>query len=91
VAGCTGAPASAGEARDANAVYPLGSSPGESARLERQSEELAADSAALLDRPSLPGLGPQTGLIRQGAGQVRRPCAEAKPAEYALDKDTFGI
>jgi ubiquinone/menaquinone biosynthesis C-methylase UbiE len=36
--------------RDANAVYALGSSLGESARLQRQAEELAADSAALLDR-----------------------------------------
>ena len=33
--------------QDDNAVYPLGSSQGESARLQRQAEELAADSAAL--------------------------------------------
>jgi ubiquinone/menaquinone biosynthesis C-methylase UbiE len=38
---------------DANAVYALGSSPGESARLEQQAAELAADSAALLDRVGL--------------------------------------
>jgi SAM-dependent methyltransferase len=42
--------------QDPNAVYALGSSPGESARLQRQADELAADSAALLDR-----VGPQPG------------------------------
>ena len=39
--------------QDPNAVYALGSSPGESARLQRQADELAADSAALLDRTGL--------------------------------------
>jgi ubiquinone/menaquinone biosynthesis C-methylase UbiE len=39
--------------QDANAIYALGSSPGESARLHRQAGELAADSAALLDRVDL--------------------------------------
>jgi hypothetical protein len=39
--------------QDANAVYALGSSQGESARLQRQAEDLAADSAALLDRVGL--------------------------------------
>jgi hypothetical protein len=39
--------------QDANAAYSLGSSPGESARLQRQAVELAADSTALLDRVSL--------------------------------------
>jgi SAM-dependent methyltransferase len=39
--------------QDANAAYSLGSSPGESARLQRQAAELAADSTALLDRVSL--------------------------------------
>ena len=34
--------------QDANAVYPLGSSAGESARLQRQADELAPDSAALV-------------------------------------------
>ena len=38
---------------DAGAVYALGSSQGESARLQRQAEELAADSAVLLDRVGL--------------------------------------
>lgn len=38
---------------DANALYPLGSSPGESDRLRRQAQDLAGDSAALLDRTSL--------------------------------------
>lgn len=39
--------------QDANAIYALGSSPGESARLLRQADELAADSAALLDKVRL--------------------------------------
>ena len=50
---------------DANAVYMLGSSPGESARLQRQAEELAADSAALLDRV---GLRPGQVAIDLGCG-----------------------
>jgi SAM-dependent methyltransferase len=50
---------------DANAVYPLGSSLGESARLQRQAEELAADSAALLDRV---GLRPGQAAIDLGCG-----------------------
>jgi ubiquinone/menaquinone biosynthesis C-methylase UbiE len=51
--------------QDANAVYPLGSSLGESARLQRQAEELAADSAALLDRV---GLRPGQSAIDLGCG-----------------------
>jgi hypothetical protein len=39
--------------QDANAVYSLGSSQGESARLMRQADELAADSRVLLDRVGL--------------------------------------
>ena len=38
---------------DPNAVYALGSSSGESARLQRQSDELAPDSVALLDHIGL--------------------------------------
>ena len=38
---------------DPNAVYSLGSSPGESQRLQRQAEELALESEALLDRIEL--------------------------------------
>jgi ubiquinone/menaquinone biosynthesis C-methylase UbiE len=52
-------------APDANAVYPLGSSPGESDRLLRQSQDLAADSAALLDRT---GLRPGQHAIDLGCG-----------------------
>ncbi len=37
---------------EAIGVYALGTSAGESARLQRQADELAADSAALLDRPA---------------------------------------
>src|SRR5260370_7812404 len=55
---------SAGPA-DPNAVYPLGRSPGESERLGRQSDDLAGDSAALLDRT---GLGPGQAAIDLGCG-----------------------
>ena len=50
---------------DPNALYALGSSPDESARLERQAGELAADSAALLDRV---GLRPGQTAIDLGCG-----------------------
>jgi SAM-dependent methyltransferase len=49
----------------ATAIYALGSSHGESARLQRQADELAGDSAALLDRV---GLGPGHGAIDLGCG-----------------------
>jgi tRNA A58 N-methylase Trm61 len=58
-------PATGGKGHDANAVYALGSSLGESTRLQRQAEELAADSAALLDRV---GLGPGQAAIDLGCG-----------------------
>ena len=51
--------------QDPNAVYPLGSGLGESARLQRQAGELAADSAALLDRV---GLRPGQSAIDLGCG-----------------------
>jgi ubiquinone/menaquinone biosynthesis C-methylase UbiE len=51
--------------RDPNAVYPLGSSLGESARLQRQAEELAVDSTALLHRV---GLRPGHSAIDLGCG-----------------------
>jgi hypothetical protein len=54
-----------GTGPDATAVYPLGCSHGESARLERQADELAADSAALLD---LVGLRPGNSAIDLGCG-----------------------
>jgi hypothetical protein len=55
----------AGTGPDAAEVYPLGSSQGESARLQRQADELAADSAALLDRV---GLRPGDSAIDLGCG-----------------------
>lgn len=58
-------PADGATGQDAGAVYPLGSSRGESARLQRQAEELAADSAALLDRV---GLRPGQSAIDLGCG-----------------------
>jgi SAM-dependent methyltransferase len=51
--------------QDANAVYSLGSSEGESARLQRQAGELAPDSRALLDRI---GLRPGQSAIDLGCG-----------------------
>lgn len=50
---------------DANAVYPLGSSAGESARLQRQADELAEVSMTLLDRA---GLRPGQSAIDLGCG-----------------------
>jgi hypothetical protein len=44
---------SAGQDLDANAVYSLGSSQSETVRLQRQADELAPDSRALLDRAGL--------------------------------------
>ena len=41
-----------GGGQDANAIYALGSSYRETERLRRQAEELAVDSASLLDRPT---------------------------------------
>jgi SAM-dependent methyltransferase len=52
-------------APDPNAVYALGSSKGESARLQRQSDELAPESTALLDRV---GLRPGASVIDIGCG-----------------------
>ena len=51
--------------QDPNIIYALGSSPGESARLQRQADELAGDSAALLDRV---GLRPGQSVIDLGCG-----------------------
>ena len=50
---------------DFAARYPLGSSAGESARLQRQADELAPDSTALLDRV---GLRPGQSAIDLGCG-----------------------
>jgi ubiquinone/menaquinone biosynthesis C-methylase UbiE len=50
---------------DPNAVYALGSNSAESARLQRQSDELAPDSSALLDRL---GLRPGDSTIDVGCG-----------------------
>jgi ubiquinone/menaquinone biosynthesis C-methylase UbiE len=54
-----------GPAADPNAVYALGSSSEESARLQRQADELAGESAALLDRV---GLGPGDRALDLGCG-----------------------
>jgi ubiquinone/menaquinone biosynthesis C-methylase UbiE len=57
--------AGAGDGPDVPGAYPLGSSAGESARLQRQADELAPDSAALLDRV---GLRPGQSAIDLGCG-----------------------
>ena len=81
--------------QDPNAVYALGSSPGESARLQRQADELAADSAALLDHVGLRpghrvidlGCGPR-GILDMLAGRVapagRIVGLDADPAHTAM-------
>ena len=81
--------------QDPNAVYALGSSPGESARLQRQADELAADSRDLLDRVGLRpghrvidlGCGPR-GILDMLAGRVapagRVVGLDADPAHTAM-------
>jgi ubiquinone/menaquinone biosynthesis C-methylase UbiE len=81
--------------QDPNAVYALGSSPGESARLQRQADELAADSRDLLDRVGLQsghsvidlGCGPR-GILDMLAGRVapagRVVGLDADPAHTAM-------
>ena len=59
------APAGPAPGQDPNVVYALGSSPGESARLQRQADEMAADSRDLLDRV---GLRPGQSVIDLGCG-----------------------
>ena len=88
-------PAAGTKDQDAKAVYALGSSLGESARLQRQAEELAADSAALLDRVGLRpgqaaidlGCGPR-GILDLLAGRVapagRVVGLDADPAHAAM-------
>lgn len=86
---------SLGRSSDAKAVYALGSSAGESARLQRQADELAAHSAALLDRVNLRqgqstidlGCGPQ-GILHLLADRVspsgRVVGLDADPAHTAM-------
>jgi ubiquinone/menaquinone biosynthesis C-methylase UbiE len=81
--------------QDPNVVYALGSSAGESARLQRQADELAADSRDLLDRVGLRpgqavidlGCGPR-GILDLLAGRVapggRVVGLDADPAHAAL-------
>jgi SAM-dependent methyltransferase len=57
--------AGTGTGPDANAIYSLGSSEGETARLQRQADELAPDSHALLGRT---GLRPGQSAIDLGCG-----------------------
>jgi SAM-dependent methyltransferase len=54
-----------GAGDDPNVVYALGSSGGESARLQRQAEELLPDSAVLIDRV---GLRPGDSAVDLGCG-----------------------
>lgn len=58
-------PSGVGIQSDPNAVYALGSNIAESARLQRQADELAPDSSALLDRV---GLRPGDSAVDLGCG-----------------------
>ena len=81
--------------QDPNVVYALGSSPAESARLQRQADELALDSRDLLDRVGLRpgqavidlGCGPR-GILDMLAGRVapagRVVGLDADPAHTAM-------
>jgi SAM-dependent methyltransferase len=71
---------------DANAVYALGSSAGESARLVQQADELLADSAALLDRV---GLRPGDAAIDLGCGP--RGCLELIAARVGPTGRVIGL
>ena len=74
---------------DATEVYPLGSSSGESARLQRQAEELAPDRAVLLDMscvadpwtpdPRVPLWQPQAAV--EPSHPVRRRSGSGRPAQ----------
>jgi cyclopropane fatty-acyl-phospholipid synthase-like methyltransferase len=61
----TGPAAGTAPGLDANAVYALGRSQRETARLQRQADELAPDSSALLDRL---GLRPGQSAVDLGCG-----------------------
>jgi ubiquinone/menaquinone biosynthesis C-methylase UbiE len=88
----------AAEPPPATAVYALGRDPAESARLQRQSDELRPDSAALLDRTGIRsgqaaidlGCGP-SGIIELLAERVspggRVVGLDADPAHVALARD----
>ena len=85
----------------ATAVYALGRDPAESARLQRQSEELRTDSAALLDRTGIRpgqaaidlGCGP-SGIIELLAERVspggRVVGLDADPAHVAMARELAG-
>jgi SAM-dependent methyltransferase len=88
-------PVTGAAGQDPNAVYPLGSSLGESARRQRQAEELAAATAALLDRVGLRpgqraidlGCGPR-GILDMLAERVAPACRvvglDSDPAHAAM-------
>jgi cyclopropane fatty-acyl-phospholipid synthase-like methyltransferase len=94
----SGLPASTASGPDATEVYSLGSSQAEHARLQRQADELAPDSCALLDRTGLRpgqsaidlGCGPR-GIIDLLAGRVtpggRVVGLDADPSLTALAAD----
>jgi SAM-dependent methyltransferase len=87
--------AGSGAGEDPTAVYALGSSAGESARLQRQANELAPDSVALLDRVGLRagqaaidlGCGPR-GILDLLAARVSPggPAHTAMAARFAADR-----
>jgi SAM-dependent methyltransferase len=72
---------------DPNAVYALGSSSSESARLQRQADELAPDSAALLDRV---GVRPGDRAIDLGCGPrgiINLLCERVSPGGHVVGLD----
>ncbi len=70
-----------------NAVYPLGSSSGESARLQRRADELAPDSSAPLDRDGL-GRGDRAIDLGGGArGVIELPCERVSPGGRVVGLD----
>jgi hypothetical protein len=73
---------------DATEVYPLGSSSGESARLQRQAEELAPDRAVLLDMSCVADPEHRTREFRFGnpkrQSSHRTPCGDEAEAVHRL-------
>jgi ubiquinone/menaquinone biosynthesis C-methylase UbiE len=71
---------------DPNTVYALGQNPDESARLQRQADELAPESTMVLDRTSL---GPGQNAIDLGCGP--RGVLDLLAARVGLDGQVVGV
>jgi ubiquinone/menaquinone biosynthesis C-methylase UbiE len=79
-AGVANAPSDSGVEVDPNAVYALASSRGETARLQRQADELGEESAALLDRVGL----------RRGDSAIDLGCGPRGVLELLFDRVSPG-